>query len=239
MLVFPELKQTDMPRKKAETNTTPKKRVVKKKSPVVEDVSLSEVSSRPSYLNKLNKKNIAIAAVVVGLGLLAFVASKYLVVAWVDNKPITRLDLMNELNKRYGKDTREQLIIQALIASEADKTGVNVSEADIDAEIKKIEGEQGGADKLNQALEMQGISQGEFRNLVKLQLLRQKLFSSGAGVTVEEVEKYIEENKAQLPETIDDKLKSSIKDELAQQKIAATYSAWLKDALAGSRIKRI
>lgn len=228
-----------MPRKKTETNTTPKKRVVKKKSPVVEDVSLSEVSSRPSYLNKLNKKNIAIAAVVVGLGFLAFVASKYLVVAWVDNKPITRFDLMNELNKRYGKDTREQLIIQALIASEADKTGVNVSEADIDAEIKKIEGEQGGADKLSQALEMQGISQGEFRNLVELQLLRQRLFSSGAGVTVEEVEKYIEENKAQLPETIDDKLKSSIKDELAQQKIAATYSAWLKDALAGSRIKRI
>lgn len=227
-----------MARKKVETNTTSKKRVVKK-TPVVEEVSLSKVSLRQNYLNRVNKKTVAIAAVVVGLGLLAFVASKYLVVAWVDNKPISRFDLMGELDKRYGKDTREQLIVQSLIASEAQKKNVSVSDVDIDAEVKKIETEQGGADKLNQALQMQGISQGEFRNLVRLQLLRQKLFSGGTSVSDGEVEAYITENKAQLPETIDDKIKSSIKDELLQQKTAATYSAWLKDAIAGSRVKRI
>lgn len=227
-----------MARKKVETKTTPKKRVVKK-TPVVEEVSFSKVSLRQNYLNRVNKKTVAIAAVVVGLGLLAFVASKYLVVAWVDNKPISRFDLMGELDKRYGKDTREQLIVQSLIASEAQKKNVSVSDVDIDAEVQKIETEQGGADKLNQALQMQGISQGEFRNLVRLQLLRQKLFSGGTSVSDGEVEAYITENKAQLPETIDDKIKSSIKDELLQQKTAATYSAWLKDAIAGSRVKRI
>lgn len=238
MLIWPKFKY--MPRaKKTDTTsvTATKKKTTKRVAKVVEETPLETTSfRRPDFRNK---KMIAAVALIAGVGLLAFLASKYLVVAWVDNKPITRLELLSELNKQYGKDTREQLIVKSLIASEASSKGLTVADSDIDAEIKKIEEQQGGAEQLSQALQMQGISNADFRELVRLQILRQKLFSGGEPVTDAEVERYIEENKTQLPEAIDDKLKASIKDELAQQRIAATYSAWLKDALSGGRVKRI
>jgi Flp pilus assembly protein TadB len=38
---------------------------------------------------------------------LAYLASRFLVVAWVDNKPLTRFAYYSQLDQKYGKDLRE------------------------------------------------------------------------------------------------------------------------------------
>lgn len=223
-----------------ETPAVKETKITKSESTVsLKDQALLQVNRLKEVKNRVPRKIFWGVVVAVGLVLLGWLASKYLIVAWVDGQPITRIELLGELEKRYGKDTREQLVIQKLIANEAKNRGTNVSDAEINTEIKRIEQEQGGADKLQQVLQMQGIKESEFKELVRLQLLRQKMFGANANVTDKEVNDYIEQNKAQLPEKIDDALKSRIKEEIKQQKIAADYNAWLQEALNGTRVKRI
>ena len=195
---------------------------------------------------KLSRRNSIIAIsilVVLGLGVLA---SKYLVVAWVDKKPISKFELFSNLESRYGKDATEEMIVEKLILSEARNRNIDATASEVDAEIKKLEEQQGGAEQLNQILEVQGIKRDDFQRLVKLQLLRQKMFGSGVEVTEEEIKQYAEENKDQLG-TVDinntassesAQLKESIKEQLSQQKINANFNTWLQDALKGSRVVR-
>lgn len=232
---------------------TAAKRSSRKETPAVKETKVTKTESRISLkdkallqVNRLKEVTSRVPrkvfwgiVVIAGLVLLGWLASRYLVVAWVDGQPVTRVELIGELQKRYGKDTREQLVIQKLIANEAKNRGTSVSEDEINTEIKRIEQEQGGADKLQQVLQMQGIAQPEFRELVRLQLLRQKMFGANVNVSDDEVNKYIEQNKAQLPETIDDALKARIKEEVKQQKIATDYNTWLQEALNGTRVKRV
>lgn len=175
---------------------------------------------------------------------LAYLASKFLVVAWVDNKPLTRFVYYQQLDKKYGKDLREQMIVEALINSEAQKKGMTASDQEVNQEIKKIENEQGGADKLNQILQLQGISQDELRRLVKLQLLRQKLFGQGLAISDAELNNYFEQNKQNILGTQTDasseaKAKDNLRQQLLQQKINATFSAWLQSNLNSNRVVRV
>lgn len=177
-----------------------------------------------------------------GVILLLLASGKYLIVAWVDNKPITRLEEYKILQQRYGKDVKEQLIVEKLVFSEADKRGISISDQELESEIKKIEGEQGGKDSLNKILQTQGINQDEFRKLVKLQILREKMFGSNINVTEEDVNKYMKENNQQLPETEDasasTQLKENIKEQLRQQKVNTEFSNWLQKNLQSSRVIR-
>lgn len=233
------------PTKSKTSSATVSKKTTKKVTKITTPVETTNSSINFNSIKakaieiKDNKKTLPIAVVVVGLITLAILASKYLVVAWVGNSPITRIGLYQEMEKRYGKDTREQLIMQQLINDEAKSKGISVSDAEIATEIQNIQKEQGGADKLNEVLKLQNISQTDFKDLVKMQLLRQKMFGTNVEVTDKELEDYLTQNKDQLPETVDDKMKADIKNNLKQQKVAQNFNTWLQEALKSSKVKRI
>ncbi len=235
-------------------NVATKSRAAKKttrKSAVDEDMEDSSFNTLPSVSipglsnRKLSKRTIAIGATLIVLAGLLYLLGKYAIIAWVDNKPITRLQLFQNLEQRYGKDAREQLIVEQLILSEARKRNLSVSNADIEAEIKKIEEQQGGKEQLDQILQVQGIAQGEFKNLVKLQLMRSKIFGEGVNITDEDVNKYIEQNKENIPTATEgatqadkDKLKNDVRDQLKQQQISQKFNEWLQATLQSERVRR-
>ena len=222
--------------KTAKTSTRSRKSV---EETIVTPVEREETTTTETSTNRsLKSKKLFIPLLLLGIVLLAFLASRLLVVAWVDNKPITRWDYYKTLDAKYGKEIKEQLIVQQLVESEANKRKVTVSQDELNQEIQKIETEQGGADKLNQILQIQGISQDEFKSLVKLQIMKQKMFAQDVAVSDDEVNKYIEENKAQF-DTVDDQLKANLKEELLQQKINTNFNNWLQGVLESPRVKRV
>ncbi len=220
-----------------------------KSSEMMVDMSAPKTATL-SGLPKLPVSRKVAYTVLLALGLvvLLFAANKYLVVAWVDKKPVTAFEYYSTLSKRYGNDISEELIVQKLLESEAASKNIKVSDDELNAEIQKIEEQQGGADKLTQILQAQNISQNEFHRLVKLQLLRTKLFSDVANVTSADVDAYIAENgdafapttDASTGATIDPKqdpkLRDSITEQLKQQKTNASFSAWLQEARKSPRI---
>lgn len=224
-----------MPKGKSKkTKIIKPKRIIQPKNPVFLRLNKILVRFEGSFLAK--NKILIIGAII--FGLLLYLSSRYLVVAWVDGKPITKIELYKNIEKRYGKDTREQIIVEKLILSEAAKNKVVVGKEEIGAEMKRIESEQGGAESLSQILEIQGISKEEFESLVRLQLLRLKIFGKDISITDEEVNKYLEDNKNQYKE-VTDKVKEEVKELLKQQKINTSFNNWLKENLKGTRVQRV
>ncbi len=231
-----------------ETKVNPK-RTVKKNEEMYDFDSETESTSfnkLPSFGGrKLSKRTIGLGATLIVLAGLIYLIGRYLIIAWVDNRPITRLQLYSNLEQRYGKDTREQLIVQELIMAEARKRNLIVSDGEIAAEISKIEGQQGGKEQLDQILQVQGIGQEEFKNLIKLQLLRTKIFGEGVNVSDADVQSYIDQNKESIPSATEgasqedkDKLKSEVLEQLKQQQISQKFNAWLQSVLQSDRVRR-
>src|SRR3990167_597797 len=234
-----------MAAKKKTTTKVTAQEIKAKKSPSrktkSEDFS-SEISYKedgPQKSKFLTKKVVFPTLLVLVVVALLFAGGRYMVVAWVDNKPISKFEVYSELDKRYGEDLKQELIVEKLIVSEASKNRVNVSNDEINAEIAKIETQQGGAEQLNQILQIQKISRDDFQKLVKLQLLKQKLFGKDINITDEEVNSYLETNKDALTassQTIDDKFKEGIKEQLKQQKVNENFNNLLNENLSGSRV---
>ncbi|EKD91266.1 MAG: hypothetical protein ACD_30C00033G0001 [uncultured bacterium] len=71
------------------------------------------------------------------------------------------------------------------------------------------------------------------------------MFGKDVAIADAEVEKFLEDNKAQLPDMTEasaeakQKLNSEIKDQLLQQKINENFNQWLTTNLSGSRVSRL
>lgn len=231
----------------------PAKRKTTSKKTATKSTKVEKVEESASFLNLSNLRSklkgsgrakwIVLTLLLAALIIFIFLGNKYLIAAWVNNKPVTRLELNNALQNRYGKDILEELIVERLIEEESRKRSVTVSQEELDNEIKKVEQQQGGAEQLAQILTAQNISRNDFNKLVRLQLLRQKMFGAGKDATDEEVEKYIEENKDNLAleqrtASEEAKLMESIKEQLKNQKVNQEFNQWLNGALSGPGVSR-
>jgi parvulin-like peptidyl-prolyl isomerase len=216
--------------------TSPKQKLMDREQDTSVIAETVEKPLKPRKV-KISRKVLYAIAGILGLVLLALVINKFLVIAWVNNKPISWFEYYKNLDKRYGKDLKEELIVEKLLVDEGKSKGINLNDSEVDAEIQKIETEQGGKEKFDEILTAQGISRPDLKKLVGLQLIRKKLFEKDATVSAEEVEKYIQDNKSQLPE-VDDKLRQNIKDQLTQQKASESFNKWLSDAVNSSKVIR-
>lgn len=238
-------KKTAPATKRVEQKVSVPKKITRKKTTRINasEVSITEDSPKKRIISR--KYLYAVAIILALIGVL-FAASRFWIVAWVDNKPITKFELYKLLEKRDEGKTAEELIVQRLLVSEGQKQKRAVTDAEIQAEIQKIETQQGGPAQLDQILAMNKTSREDFRKLVELQLIKQKLFGKDINITDEDVEKYIEQNKDSLPPDILSnpesseaaKLHESAKEQLKQMKVNENFSRWLEETLKSSRVSR-
>lgn len=165
---------------------------------------------------------------VVVLGLVAFlVMNKGLfVAAVVDGKPIFRWDLNNVLMSRYGSQTLEEMISEQLIAEEAQKAGVTVTQAEMDAKTKSLVASMGGGMTIDQLLQYQGMSRADFDSQLKLQLTVEKLLGKGITVTDDEVAAYIATNSATLTATDEAGMQAEARQAILSQKVNDKLQPW-------------
>lgn len=238
-------KKSDSSRIGTSQKVSAPKKSTRKKSDSEMTFSEMESDSQPKTRIITRKYLYAVAIVLALVGVL-FAGSRLWVVAWVDNKPITKFELYSLLEKRDEGKTTDELIQQKLLASEGKKQDVTVSAEELEAEIKKVEEQQGGAAQLDQVLAANRLSREDFRMLVELNLLKQKLFGKDVNITDEDVAKYLEENKDSLPPDIMKdpesseaaKLRESAKEQLKQMKVNENFNKWLDEAMNSSRVSR-
>lgn len=227
---------------KTSTKKTVKKTAPKKTSTPKASVSAQVVekkSSNDSLKKYATKRNGIILLVLILLGVGIYFFKSFFIAATVNGQPISRLQVVQELEKQSGKQTLESLVTKNLILQEMEKKNITVSSEEVTSEIKKIEDalkQQGRT--LSDALMQQGLTRAELEEQLKIQKMIEKLFSKDAVVSDKEVDAYIEENKEALPADQEESaLKTTIKEQLKQQKLTTKFQTWLEGLQKQAKIE--
>lgn len=206
-------------------------------APEKEKDEITDGKSRRSF--KMDKRTTLIALVVLATFGVLFACKSLFVAATVDGMPISRLSVIEELEKASGRQALDILITKKLIETEALKANVTVSESDIDAEIETIEKQiaaQGST--LDAALLQQGLGQEQFREQILLQKKMEKILADKLAVTDEEVAKYMSMSKATIPAGVsEDEFKNQIRAQLKNQKFSTEAEKWVTALKAEATIK--
>lgn len=188
------------------------------------------------------KRNIAILIllVVAIAAVLLYQNKGIFVAATVNGKPISRISVIKALEKQSGKTTLDSLITETLVMDEAQKQGKSVSQEEVDIEIKRIEESvKDLGQPLDELLALQGMTREQLVQQIKIQKMIEKLLQDKVSITDEEVSATLAsaESNESLSASEEAKLKSDIKTNLTQQKIAETFPSWLEELKARSNIK--
>lgn len=187
---------------------------------------------------RISKSKFFIPLVVIIIAVVLFYSKGLFVVALVNGQPITRLEVIKELEKQGGKQTLSSLINQTLILQEAKKKNIEVPQEEIDKSAKQIEDSlKTQGQNLETALMAQGMIKKDFLMQLKLRSLVEKLLADQIKVTDKEVSDYIEKNKDTLPTDLkEDELKTGVREQLKQQKMASASQSWLANLTKSAKI---
>jgi len=172
-----------------------------------------------------------------GVVLVSVVAFVYIYRFWylaasVNGKTFLRLQMMQELEKKYGKEYLGQQISRELIVEEASRTKTIVTDAEVDADIAAYEekAKQQGA-TLENTLKERGMTQDELRDQVKIQKLVLKMIAKDVTVTNEEINNEMQKlnpPKGAKPEELRG-MYDSVKESLQRKKLEERYVSWSKE----------
>lgn len=201
------------------------------------DAPKAPESPAAKRLTPRQKKMIAIATVIVLPLATLFYFKSVLIAAVVDGSPISRLRVVQELERQGGKDVLDALIVEQLIANEALAKGVAVSEQEVTDELDKIKAsvtDAGGT--FEAALAERGFTEESLRKSITTQLTMKKLLAEKLTVTDEELEQYITESGIPLPEENVDAMKEQIKLQIADSKFSEEAQKLIAELRAKANI---
>lgn len=187
---------------------------------------------------KTRKKVITISlGVFVFLGLL-FQFKNLFVVALVNNKPVTRYELIRRLELQRSREVLDNLITEKLIKQEAAKNNIKVTKNELNSEIdnlKQVYTQSG--QNFDFLLQTQGITETDLRNQIELQLIMEKTLAQNITISDEEILQYYNQNKALFPDDLEfDAVKEDIKEQLNNQKLNENAQEWLTELKMNANI---
>lgn len=191
-----------------------------------------------AIFSKISKRSLLLALAVIALTGLVYYFKGLFIAATVNGKPISRLSLIQKMEKQSGKQALDSLIVEILILQEAKKQNINVGPDEINTEIKKIEDSlTAQGQNLDQLLSFQGLSREDLRKQIELQKTAVAIVKKDIKVTDEEIESYLETSKESFPEGTDSgELREQTKKQLEQQKIDQEIQSLVQDLREKAKI---
>lgn len=211
------------------TKATPRKRITPSKVAVSSVEQRAPVRSSSLWSVPKNRRYITLALILVLVLGALYLLRSFFVAAIVNGQPISRVSVVNELEKQSGKQVLDTVVTKTLILQEAKKQNVTVSQEEINQETKKIEDnvkKQGQT--LDQVLALQGMDRAALVEQIRIQKTVEKILGKDIKVTDKEVDAYIETNKEALgADPTSNESKASVKQQLTQQKLSEKFQTWL------------
>ncbi len=132
---------------------------------------------------------------IIGAMLILLVTGNKTYVASVNGQNITEDALHAKLVAQYGKETLDSLIVEEIIQQEVKKERIQISQDEIDAELKLYQETYGGEEAFQEVLEMSGVKLSEVETDIETYLALNQLLKNRITITEEEIETYFEDNK--------------------------------------------
>jgi len=181
---------------------------------------------------------IIILIIIIAIGVLVYVNKGLFIAATVNGNSISRLTIIQKLEKASGKSLLDSLITEKLIQDEASAKKIVVSDDEINAEIKKYEDQfsaQGST--LDAELAAQGMSRDDLKNQIILRKDVEKLLADKINVTDQEVAQYITDNKVSVPSGQEAAINDQIRSELSSQKLNNEAQTLITDLKSKAKIQ--
>ncbi|OHA02390.1 MAG: hypothetical protein A3C12_01830 [Candidatus Sungbacteria bacterium RIFCSPHIGHO2_02_FULL_49_20] len=211
-------------------------------SDTVQKESSPSKERQQKYFKKsiqINTRTAIIIAIVIIIGVLAYIYKGVFIAATVDGSPIMRLTIIQKLEKTSGKNLLDSLINEKLIQNEVRAKNIIVSDDEINSQTKTIESQiatQGGT--LDAALAEAGMSMDDLKKQIMAQKEIEKLLADKINVTDEEVAQYIKDNKVSIPQGQEATMADQIKSEMRNQKISTEAQTLITNLKSKAKIQR-
>ena len=207
----------------------------------VKDENVSKINK--STLNKYfksfkSRRYLILVIFLILVGIALYLGKSLFIAAIVGGRPITRLELVKELEKQSGKETLDNLVTKNLINQKAQKEGVTISNEDIQKEIENISKmveSQGST--LDAALSIQGQTRADLEENIRVQKTVEKMLQDEVKISDADLLKYFEDNKSLYGnEAKFEDLKENIREQLKQEKLSAAFQEWMTKLKSESKI---
>ncbi|MBI3342867.1 SurA N-terminal domain-containing protein [Candidatus Gottesmanbacteria bacterium] len=195
-------------------------------------------ATEPSKSLFKNPKLLYLVVALLALSALVLANKGMLVAAVVNGRPIFRWELTRVLTDRYGKQTLEGMVSEALIASEAKKQAVSVPSSEVRMREDEIVKGLGSGMSLDEILKIQGLSKDEFDRQITMQLTVQKLLGKDLTITDADVDGYIATNRATLAATQEAALRAEARQAILDAHIGGKLQPWFLELKQKAKILR-
>ncbi len=177
-------------------------------------------------------------AIFLGIVILLLVAVNrgLIVSAIVNGKPIFRWSVNSTLMSRYGKQTIDNMITERLIADEAKKAKIGVTQTEIDAKEQEILKSFGGNVTLDEVLQYQGMTKTDFDEQIRLQMLLTKLIGKDLVITDADIANYRATNSATLVATDEAGLQKEAREAILTQQVGEKIQPWFTELRSRAKI---
>lgn len=242
-----------MPRKKSTTakkTTRATKRVTNKKvspkttartktmsSPIMAEIP-AMLSIEKIQKNKVIVGVVGVAAII--LLLLAFPLRFLIAPAIVNSQPIFSWQYVAELHKKAGNEILTQMINQKLIEQEVASQNIQITEDEVNGQIKQIEDrigtESGGLDGM---LALQGMKREDLIKQIRLNLSLEKLVKGTITVSDEEVKEELKDHATQYITLTEADAATMAAETIRQGKMNAAFSTWFQKIKSNAKIQNV
>lgn len=159
------------------------------------------------------------------------------VVASVNGDEITKEELYNSMVDQAGQQTVNQMITNKLIEQEAEKSGIEVTEQDINNKMEEMKSNFPSEEQFNMMLQQYGMTEEQLKDQLETQIIMEKKFESEIEVTEEEMKSFFESNKQQFGEDASfADHKQQIEDQLTNQQLQQQIQQWIQQARSDADI---
>lgn len=187
----------------------------------------------------ISMRALRIVGAVIVLLAVAYFSKGLFIAAMVNGSPVSRMEVIHQLEKSGGKSALETLITRKLIVDAVKKQGIKVTDEEVSAEIKKVDAQVQAAGQgltLDAVLLQRGMTRDDLKTQIVLQKQVEKLLGDKVAVADAEVDKYIADNKITLPKAEEAADRAQIKEQIKQQKISSQGQAYVESLRTGSSV---
>lgn len=213
------------------------KRTIKKVAKIA-DMAMPAFVKDPAVRNFWKTPSFYIGLVVIALVALLALNKSWWLAAVVNGKPVFRWDFNRVMTQRFGQQTLENMISEQLIAEEGVKSGVVISQKDVDAKVQEIVKGLGENVKIEDLLKFQGMTKADFEKQLRLQMMMEKILAKDLAITEDDVNNYIASNSALMTATDEASLKDEAREAIRSQKIGEKMQTWFTELKEKAKILR-
>lgn len=190
------------------------------------EFSSNNVTTESTPKKPMTKWYVLIAILLL-IGGLLYKNKNLFLAGMVGKTPIFKWQLDQALEKKYGKQEFETMVIDALVQKEAANKKISISDKDVTNKEDSLKKQLPANTTLDDFLKTQGMTKEDFNTAIRNQLLVEKLLSNDIKVTEQEIEDFITKNKESFTSSDSAAIKQQATEYLQQQKLSQKFQDWL------------